>query len=748
MAIINLQEEIDKVDVRIDSQEEILGRGLMQPFNNTNSGARKIMFGTHLEHRLPLMYPEVPLVQTGYENEFGKYSSSFIPSDADYRVVAKISKFSFSPNNHYFLIIADDKKKQLSIIERMSYKHITETYGYLLDNDYIDMLKKDDIIDKGTIIQKSQAYDDYNNRMDGVNLLTAYISCDPSMEDGIILSKSGAKKLVSPLLKKVTIIVNDNDILLNLYGDDNNYKTFPDIDEEISSGILCALRREKKEESLFTQSYTRLKDIMMSDDKFTVEGRVIDIDVYCNNPDNLGSSYYNSQLKRYYDENIRCNTEIINVVTPLLDEYTMSYDLQKIYYTARRVLSGDQYIKDRSFSNVIMDVIVLEENEISQGDKLSDRYGGKGVVSQIRDDEDMPLTDFGERVEIMFNSSTCVNRENAGQLFEVSLTHIGNRIINYMQMGVLDVSECVDLYVKYVTCVSKQLGRYIEAKVENMNDDEAIAFIGSVVLDKGIMLSIQPISESMTIDRLNDIYKEFPWATQCKIKVPIIDSNGNKREIFARRPIICGRKYIYRLKQYAEEKFSATSLSSTNIRNENSRSKANKAYKALYTKTPIKFGEMESGNLMHIGIEELIIALMLHSASPHGRRLSEELLTGDPFNVDIKLDTDSKNRNVEILNAYLKTMGLKLVFEKVYKEKIQPFTIRPIEYTYGFDHKLIKPFYYVSDEEKFDPNYILYIKKMEENNGLIIPYLYEPIEYLYGEPKGLKDNEKRNNKSE
>lgn len=340
------------------------------------------------------------------------------------------------------------------------------------------------------------------------------------------------------------------------------------------------------------------------------------------------------------------------------------------------------------------------------------------------------MTDSGEYIEILFNSSTCVNRLNAGQLFEVSLTHIGNRIINFIQMGILDVHESIELYVQFVSCVSKSLGQYIENKISNMTDDDAIAFIGSVALDKGIMLSIQPISESMDIDKLNNIYKTFPWIGQCVINVPITGSNGEVRRVKARRPIVCGRKYIYRLKQYAEEKFSATSLSSTNIRNENSRSKANKAYKALYTKTPIRFGEMESGNLSHAGIEEVVINLMLHSASPHGRRLAEELLTGNPFNVDIKLDTDSKNRNVEILNAYLKTMGLRLVFEKVYKEKIKPYTIKPIIHLDKKD-KLITPYYYVSEEEKFNPDYILYLREILDNSGLIRPYTIQPIRKVF-----------------
>ena len=75
-----------------------------------------------------------------------------------------------------------------------------------------------------------------------------------------------------------------------------------------------------------------------------------------------------------------------------------------------------------------------------------------------------------------------------------------------------------------------------------------------------------------------------------KIKMPLIDSNGEIRYVESRRPIVYGYLYFYRLKQYAEEKFSVTSLSSTNIKNENTRNKASNNYKALYSRTPIRFG--------------------------------------------------------------------------------------------------------------------------------------------------------------
>ena len=59
---------------------------------------------------------------------------------------------------------------------------------------------------------------------------------------------------------------------------------------------------------------------------------------------------------------------------------------------------------------------------------------GKGVCSDIWPQEMMPRFKNAkgeyEYVDIIFNSSTMINRENVGQTFELSLTHIGCEIIN------------------------------------------------------------------------------------------------------------------------------------------------------------------------------------------------------------------------------------------------------------------------------------------------------------------------------
>ena len=182
----------------------------------------------------------------------------------------------------------------------------------------------------------------------------------------------------------------------------------------------------------------------MSDDKFIVKGKVVDINVYSNNPEKLldKNNFYTSQLAFYYKESIDFARDLVSAVDSYIgnDTSKMEYDLQKVYCYNKRLVSGVQYMKDKPFTNIILEMVVIEDNKITVGDKLSNRYGGKGVVSKILPDNLMPMIckydGTKECMEAIFNSSTCVNRLNPGQLFETSLTHIGQRIIEYVNLNI------------------------------------------------------------------------------------------------------------------------------------------------------------------------------------------------------------------------------------------------------------------------------------------------------------------------
>ena len=671
--IVDIEKQINTTVENLPSNDYMLGRGLSQPFSPANSGSRKLMYAVHKEHALVLSNAQIAFVSTGYEDEFGRTSTSYMESDCDYVVVAKIPKFSFRPDDHYYLIVQDINTGVYDYIERVSYNHNTEMYGYMKDTTYLDSLSVGSKINKGDVIDKSVGFDEFNNKMDGVNLITMYLSCDQNMEDSVILSDTAHKLLSADFVRQPKdISINDNDILLNLYGDMNNYKTFPDIGENIKNGIFCAIRRLENSNVFYSLAQTRLMDIMMSDKVITLDGKVVDIDVFCNRPDDLQNSQYNRQICFYYNESMKFYRAINDIVGKLAMNGKLTYKLKKLFARCRDAIGGTQFLRDKPFNNISMQITVVENATCNKGDKVSDRYGGKGIVSKVVPDELMPMLDNGERVHIIKNQSTCMNRENLGQLNEQSLTFMGSRIIDYINTGVLSPTESMDLILDFMKEVSPSQYKYYYNLLMRNNGEvdfnEAKSFVDSVLEDGGIILSIPPYENGINLDKLNDIYKKFPWIKPYKVMVPMEDSNGNIRYIPTRRKLVIGKIYHYRLKQLAEEKFSVTSLCATNVKNLNTRSKANKVYESRFSKTPIMFGAMETGNMAHIGMEYVIMNLMLYSSSPQGRRLFEHLLTGDPYDIDIKLDKDSINRNAEIIEAIFKAMGLRLGFRKIIKK--------------------------------------------------------------------------------
>ena len=670
--VFDIDKQIYESTNKLPDYNYLLGRTLMQPFRPANSGSRALMNSIHTEHLMVPLNAEVPIIQTGFENEFGKKSSSYVTAKNNYTVIYKIDKFEQFPGQHYYLIVRNDDTGEYDVLERVRYKYNTECYGYLWNNNRLDRLKEGDRIPKGSTIKTSTGFDEYENKMNGVNLTTLYLSCAQNMEDSIIISESAAKKLSTALIKDTSITINDNDVLVNMYGDERLYKTFPDVGEHTKNGIFCSIRRVENDTILYSLSQNRLREPMMSDRNIIIDGIVADINVYCNNPAVLGDSFYNSQLFYYYNTRNAFCQKVIDLVGPLAMNYKLSYKLNKLYSICRDSVNGKQFFKDKQFSNVIMEVTVISELPMEPGDKMCDRYGGKGVVSKVVPDELMPMLDNGMRVEVIKNQSTCINRENIGQLHEQSLSFIGMRILDAFRSDSCKLSYCSMCRVIYefISMVDQQQANEMFSYLGNFEDEFTCKmFMDSILeVDDAIIISTPPFTTPVNLDLIDKIYKKFPWIKQYEVSMPIADSNGNIRLVPARRKLVVGKIYNYRLKQYSEEKFSVTSLSATNLKGLNTRSKANKVFETKYTRTPIMFGAMESGDLAHLGMQYVVMNLMLYSSSPRARRLFEQLLIGDPYNIDIKLDTDSKNRNAEIINALMKTMGIRLIFQKFPKK--------------------------------------------------------------------------------
>lgn len=658
-----------------DDMEKMLGIGLNMPFECTNSASRKNMFSSQYQQRVCLEDPEIPYISTGYENLFGQRSSAYIQTDRKWRVIGKIEKFSNAPGHHYYLFVIDEHNN-MDVVERVSYCHNTESYGFLYNNEYLDKLQVGSEIPSNQTVKKSKSFDTADNYMTGKNLRVAYIADASTTEDAIEISESASMALARPEIKKVTILINDNDIPLNLYGDDNVYKIMPDIGEDIKNGIICGTRTERNDEIFFTQSGERLKVPMINDTTFKTKGRVIDINVYCNRDiATSNNGIYEGQLSYYDRDYKRFCGEVVELLRNYIDNsmYKKTHELSKLYTTCEDVISGKQYFKDNVFSNIVVELTVYRKAPLEVGDKVTSRYGGKGVISKIISDNEMPrVSGTDEIIDLIWNQATCVNRLNPGQLFELSLNFIASNITKYLLTFAKDIDICIDTLKRFFDIVSDDYSRYLISNIDScINDDEAAFTVYDCLAENGdgLYIPLEPITECITLDTLMDLYKEFPWITPVFMDVPIRGSRGRIRFVQSKKPSIVAKQYIYRMKQNAEEKHSSTSMSATNVRCLNSKSKAAKMFIRTHSNTPIRFGEMENSIFMLMGAEIQVQNLMIYSTSPQGRRDAKQMLESYEFNVT--LGEDGKSRSAEILNAIIKAMGLKFEFKKIpikYKE--------------------------------------------------------------------------------
>ena len=252
------KQELIEVNKKYDHDDSIIGRTILT-FGGTMSSARGILYTSQVEQSEVLLRPEKPRVFTGYEKEFGSYSNAYLRTEDEYKVIAKISKFPKLPNQNYILIVRDSEG-MFDIIHKVSYEELSENYCYKYNTGKIDSYSEGDTIPKNEVLYKSTSFDDYMNWSFGINLRTVYLCDVRTTEDAFLISKSAAAKFTSPKHDKVEVVINDNDLLLNLYGNTEEYQAFPKIGDRIKSKKVCAKRRIVNDEILFSLTSDRLRE--------------------------------------------------------------------------------------------------------------------------------------------------------------------------------------------------------------------------------------------------------------------------------------------------------------------------------------------------------------------------------------------------------------------------------------------------------------------------------------------------------
>lgn len=663
MSSIGIKQEFEIMDEKYMGKDDILGKNILSIPNRMNS-SRGLMFSNQMDQLVPLEHTEIPMVYTNYEYIVGKYSSAYYKANKPYKVIAKISKFQDNPNAIYVLVIYNKKEDKYDIIERNPGERLTETYGYKYDNSVIDELEEGDEIEQDEVLYHSTSFTKDMMYGFGVNLLTLYTTDPMSIEDALIISKSASKKLASIEYDIVRIALNDNDMLINYYGDRNNYKSFPDIGEHVKDATVAVRRRINYAQALFDLKEENMRKILPSDTPYYVpfaEDKIVDVTIYCNKElDEMEETVYNQQIINYYKNEMEYYEQIVHTLAPIIAKGNHTDDLAELYSRARRIIDPEVKWKDadnKVFSNIIIEFKVEKRVPVVVGSKLAGRYGDKGVISEIRPDEEMPILETGERVEVLENLLGIGNRLNPAKLYEVEINFLSNRIRDKMKSAVDDKVLKEWYFFEYMNTIVTGGGDKIRAWYDTLSDEEQREFLAHTEANR-IYVEEPPMYGNTTLEQINDVYEKF----HIKPVNAYVQKFGRMIKIM--KPVVAGQKYTIKLKHHPKGKTSARSTGFINSKDQPTKTSSTKQNISILPTTPLKFGDMETLNLlMNNNPDALVKMNMEYASSPIGRRDIRQIYeNGFVDNIDI--NPDALNRNVEIFNVNLKMLGLELEFDE------------------------------------------------------------------------------------
>lgn len=242
--------------MRIERKEvglELIGASGNNPYKYNNSSPREAMMTTHIGQSPWTKDAEPRRIMTGIELENAEYDFAIrFPVDCIIRkVVRKYPRTagadSIRHNPVTAIIYEDyyDPHKTIGIIEVPEFDSMHQDFGYPLvkNPDVWDNLAVDQPFEKGTIIAAPPSMRDDGLHNFGVHAEVAFMSTPATIEDGFEISDEFAAKMSPFIYNQIVANWGRKHIPLNLYGDDNNYKPFPDIGDYIRpDGLVFCLR--------------------------------------------------------------------------------------------------------------------------------------------------------------------------------------------------------------------------------------------------------------------------------------------------------------------------------------------------------------------------------------------------------------------------------------------------------------------------------------------------------------------------
>lgn len=384
----------------------LLSTSALNPWDGNDSSARKVMANAHVGQAPWVVGAETRRFFTGAEQRFGEFTFDVsFPSDC--KVIHIFDKYKCGigddaiPHNptRYIIYEEDNAERRLGVLELPEFKSYHKDFGFPMKHRSKAMAKLRQINDpnyppyfeEGEVVASSPALKDNGEYGIGVNAAVTALSVPSGIEDGFMVRRSFLKKLQSVGYHKCVADFGKRFVLLNLYGDIDHYKPFPDIGERIRpDGMVFAMRELDPNSSMMDITPAALLRFDGQYDKAVFgepNARVADITVW---HDERGNKKFHptgldAQARKYYEAGKIFHEDLVRMFHRKYYERNknlqLTFELSQLIYEAQIYLpekDGKAVIRSHKLDRLDewrVEITYEYDIDISIGYKLTDIHG-------------------------------------------------------------------------------------------------------------------------------------------------------------------------------------------------------------------------------------------------------------------------------------------------------------------------------------------------------------------------------------
>jgi hypothetical protein len=381
---------------------------------NAETGQRATMGPPAISRAMPLLNPEPTLVETGMSAITADYTfKTTIPATGI--VLLKQVKSDYETT-----IVISGSDGKLYNVDVNTFVKTHEKYGFpMIYTDYFLNLTIGDSVVEGTLLSYSPQ-NETGLETNTANLVGLAGYFNQTSEDSIVVSRSATKKLETITYHERILDIKKDDLLINLYGDADNYQPIPLVGQYIRED-LALIGKRSMSNIMLAPALLSNDSLMEYDEAFDTikygpdkHCKVLSVEVINTEgnqpnrfPFTVQKLYEISETQKNEHQQF-INTYVNNGFRPCSPKMTLDLAYSNSILNVKRL----KY-KIAKLNNLRVK-IVLEERIIPDiKSKLSGKYGNKGIICDVVEDHLMPITEDGIRVDYIYEAGSVLNRNNS-----------------------------------------------------------------------------------------------------------------------------------------------------------------------------------------------------------------------------------------------------------------------------------------------------------------------------------------------